>query len=224
MIVNQWVPAAHRGDAIGDSARRVRDLLRGAGPRVRALRADDRRRPAGDVRPFDDPAATRGDLTIFHYALPSPMTAAFASLGARPRPAVPQRDAGAVFRAVRPGAVPPGVARAGTSWRRWPAASTWRSATPNTTGRSSKRSASRRPASSRSPSTRRASRAAGRSAGARHDPRRRPRELPVRRPDRARTRRSRITSGWPSTTSATSTRTTASSSSGGTTWCRGIIR
>ena len=28
MIVNQWIPAAHRGDAIGDSARRVRDLLR----------------------------------------------------------------------------------------------------------------------------------------------------------------------------------------------------
>ena len=26
MIVNQWVPAAHKGDAIGDSARRVRDL------------------------------------------------------------------------------------------------------------------------------------------------------------------------------------------------------
>ena len=35
-----------RGDAIGDSARRVRDLLRGAGSRVRHLRADDRRRPA----------------------------------------------------------------------------------------------------------------------------------------------------------------------------------
>ena len=33
MIVNQWVPAAHRGDAIGDSARRMRDLLRGHGPR-----------------------------------------------------------------------------------------------------------------------------------------------------------------------------------------------
>ena len=31
MIINQWVPAAHRGDAIGDSARRVRDLLRGLG-------------------------------------------------------------------------------------------------------------------------------------------------------------------------------------------------
>ena len=25
MIINQWVPAAHRGDAIGDSARRVRE-------------------------------------------------------------------------------------------------------------------------------------------------------------------------------------------------------
>ncbi len=33
MIINQWVPAAHRGDAIGDSARRVRDMLRAAGPR-----------------------------------------------------------------------------------------------------------------------------------------------------------------------------------------------
>jgi len=34
----------------------------------------------GDVREFDDPAATTGDLTIFHFALPSPMTAAFAKL------------------------------------------------------------------------------------------------------------------------------------------------
>ncbi len=35
MIINQWVPAAHRGDAIGDSARRVRDMLRARGPRSR---------------------------------------------------------------------------------------------------------------------------------------------------------------------------------------------
>jgi glycosyltransferase involved in cell wall biosynthesis len=34
----------------------------------------------GDVREFGDPAATTGDLTIFHFALPSPMTAAFARL------------------------------------------------------------------------------------------------------------------------------------------------
>jgi glycosyltransferase involved in cell wall biosynthesis len=80
MIINQWVPAAHKGDAIGDSARRVRDLLRGMGhdADVYALTIDDDLKD--DVRAFADPSAGRGDLTIFHYALPSPMTAAFASL------------------------------------------------------------------------------------------------------------------------------------------------
>jgi glycosyltransferase involved in cell wall biosynthesis len=80
LIVNQWVPAAHRGDAIGDSARHVRDLLRGMGheSELYALTIDDDL--THDVRPFADPAAGRGQLTIFHYALPSPMTAAFASL------------------------------------------------------------------------------------------------------------------------------------------------
>src|SRR5436305_6755729 len=80
MLVNQWVPAAHKGDAIGDSARRVRDLLRAMGhdSDIYALTIDDDVRE--DVRRFPDPAATRGDLTIFHYALPSPMTAAFAAL------------------------------------------------------------------------------------------------------------------------------------------------
>jgi glycosyltransferase involved in cell wall biosynthesis len=80
VIVNQWVPAAHRGDAIGDSARRVRDLLRqmGHSSELFALSIDDDL--ADDVGPFGDPEARRGDLTIFHYALPSPMTEAFASL------------------------------------------------------------------------------------------------------------------------------------------------
>jgi len=84
MIVNQWVPAAHKGDAIGDSARRVRGLLRAAGhtSELFALTIDDELR--GDVRPFADADARRGDVTIFHFALPSPMTEAFASLrGAR---------------------------------------------------------------------------------------------------------------------------------------------
>ena len=83
MIVNQWVPAAHAGDAIGDSARRVRDLLRGLGHEadLYALTIDDAL--AGDVRPFAEPTARLGDITIFHYALPSPMTAAFASLDHR---------------------------------------------------------------------------------------------------------------------------------------------
>lgn len=80
MVINQWVPAAHKGDAIGDSARRVRTLLRDMGHRseVYALTIDDELQ--GDVRAFGDRSATSGDVTIFHYALPSPMTAAFASL------------------------------------------------------------------------------------------------------------------------------------------------
>ena len=80
MIVNQWVPAAHKGDAVGDSARRLRDLLRRLGheSELYALTIDEALQ--ADVWPFDDPSAHRGDLTIFHYALPSPMTAAFAAL------------------------------------------------------------------------------------------------------------------------------------------------
>ena len=80
MVVNQWVPAAHSGDAIGDSARRVRSLLRELGHEsdIFALTIDDDLR--GDVRPFSDPAAKRGDVTIFHFALVSPLTAEFAKL------------------------------------------------------------------------------------------------------------------------------------------------
>lgn len=80
MIVNQWVPAAHKGDAIGDSARRVRDLARELGheSEIFALTIDDELR--GDIREFADPAARHGDVTIFHFALPSSMTEAFAQL------------------------------------------------------------------------------------------------------------------------------------------------
>lgn len=80
LTVNQWVPAAHRGDAIGDSARRMRDLLRQAGHRaeVYALTIDEDLR--AEVRPFTDPASRLGDVTIFHFALASPMSEAFAAL------------------------------------------------------------------------------------------------------------------------------------------------
>jgi L-malate glycosyltransferase len=83
MIINQWVPAAHRGDAIGDSARRVRDILRGQGHQseIFALTIDDDLRE--EIRPFSEPAARAGAITIFHFALPSPMTDAFASLRGR---------------------------------------------------------------------------------------------------------------------------------------------
>jgi glycosyltransferase involved in cell wall biosynthesis len=80
MIVNQWVPAAHRGDAIGDSARRVRGLLRELGhdSDIYAMTIDHDLR--GDVLPWTDASAKRGDLTIFHFALVSPMTQEFARL------------------------------------------------------------------------------------------------------------------------------------------------
>ena len=80
MIVNQWVPAAHKGDAIGDSARRVRGLLREMGHQsdLYAMTIDDELRD--DVIPWTDTGARKGDLTIFHFALVSPMTAEFAKL------------------------------------------------------------------------------------------------------------------------------------------------
>jgi glycosyltransferase involved in cell wall biosynthesis len=82
VIVNQWLPAAHKGDAIGDSARNMRAMLRRLGhdSEIFALTIDDVLQ--GDVCPFSDPAARRGDVTIFHYALPSEMTEAFAGLRA----------------------------------------------------------------------------------------------------------------------------------------------
>jgi len=80
VIVNQWVPAAHKGDAIGDSARRVRALLREMGHQsdIYAMTIDDDLR--GDVIDWTDARARGGDLTILHFALVSPMTGAFAKL------------------------------------------------------------------------------------------------------------------------------------------------
>ena len=80
MVINQWVPAAHRGDAVGDSAWRVRRVLRRRGhtAEIYALTIDDELR--GEVHPFSDPAARQGDITILHFAVPSPMSDALAGL------------------------------------------------------------------------------------------------------------------------------------------------
>ena len=220
MIVNQWVPAAHRGDAIGDSARRVRGLLRAMGHQsdLFALTIDDDLR--GDVRPFADPAraARRPDHLPLRPAVADDRGVRPAA--ARARAAVPQRDAGPFLRALRRRHLPARRARprgAGDA------------------GRAHRRRAGRLGLQPRRSSTalgfdqhrrlpdrrrRRADHRGAAAPGARAGARRRPAELPVRRPDRARTRRSRITSGWPRSTSATSTSTTASSSSARPTACR----
>jgi len=84
MIVNQWIPAAHRGDAVGDNARMMRDLFRAWGheSEIYALTIDPDL--AAEIRPWHDAGARQGDVTILHFAIPSPMTQAFATLpGAR---------------------------------------------------------------------------------------------------------------------------------------------
>ena len=80
MVINQWVPAAHRGDAVGDSARAVRDLLRARGHRsdIFALTVDEELQH--DIRLFAEPDARLGDITILHVAVPSPMSGALAGL------------------------------------------------------------------------------------------------------------------------------------------------
>lgn len=82
--INQWVPAAHRGDAVGDNARVLRDLFRSWGheSQIYALSIDDNM--VGEALPWRDAASRDGDVTIYHYAVPSPMTEAFGRLpGAR---------------------------------------------------------------------------------------------------------------------------------------------
>ncbi len=80
MIVNQWVPAAHAGDAVGDHARALRGLLRswGHASEIYAIDIDDSL--AGDVRHWDHAGSRGGDVTILHFATASAMTDAFGRL------------------------------------------------------------------------------------------------------------------------------------------------
>ncbi len=80
MIVNQWIPAAHRLDAVGDSARRMRAVLRRQGheSEIYALTIDEDL--GGDVLPWSADDTRDADLTIYHFALPSPLSAPFARL------------------------------------------------------------------------------------------------------------------------------------------------
>jgi L-malate glycosyltransferase len=78
--IDQWVPALHRGDAIGDSARLMRDAFRNWGHEadVYALELDEDLR--GDGRAWSEwKAGAPTDVVLLHYALPSPLTAALQS-------------------------------------------------------------------------------------------------------------------------------------------------
>jgi L-malate glycosyltransferase len=81
MRVDQWLPAAHRGDAIGDEAVRIRDVLRRSGMESDIYALDIDEEAAADVVPFDERGGS--DAVILHFALPSPLTSAFAESSAK---------------------------------------------------------------------------------------------------------------------------------------------
>jgi glycosyltransferase involved in cell wall biosynthesis len=80
--VDQWVPALHRGDAIGDSTLLMREALRSWGF-VSDIYTYDQD-PGVSARPFAEWAeGGTADIVLFHYALVSPMNEAFARLHSR---------------------------------------------------------------------------------------------------------------------------------------------
>lgn len=79
MRVDQWLPALHRGDAIGDSARLMRDAFRRWGHQADVYALELDADLAGDGRPFADwRAGGPRDVVILHYAITSPLTRALA--------------------------------------------------------------------------------------------------------------------------------------------------
>ena len=77
MRIDLWVPALHRGDAIGDSARLMRDAFRAWGHEADVYGLELDEDLEGDGRPFSQWRAGGGDdVVILHYALPSPLSAA----------------------------------------------------------------------------------------------------------------------------------------------------
>lgn len=78
--IDQWLPAFHAGDAIGDSAAHIRDYLRSKGfaSDIYALTIDR----GLDARSFE-PAADAADAVFLHFALPSPLTDRLRRFGGR---------------------------------------------------------------------------------------------------------------------------------------------
>jgi glycosyltransferase involved in cell wall biosynthesis len=87
MRVDQWVPALHRGDAIGDSARLMRDAFRSWGYEADVWAPDIDPGLEGEGRPYDTFHAAGGrserDVVLLHYALPSPMSEALLAFPGR---------------------------------------------------------------------------------------------------------------------------------------------
>ncbi len=81
MRVDQLIPAYHRGDAIGDTATHMKQyfLSQGFESQIYCLTRDDDLENESEL--FDNfKAPSAGDVSFFHFALPSPLTPAFIKL------------------------------------------------------------------------------------------------------------------------------------------------
>ena len=81
MRIDQLVPAYHRGDAIGDEATHLGHFFRSQGFESRIFRLScdrDLESESQDFAGFPEPLPS--DITILHFALPSPLTPAFRRL------------------------------------------------------------------------------------------------------------------------------------------------
>jgi glycosyltransferase involved in cell wall biosynthesis len=76
MNIHQLVPALHDGDAIGDSARAMRDFLQAAGhtSNIYAYTIDDSLSNEAIDFNVSPPETSANDVLIYHFALPSGMT------------------------------------------------------------------------------------------------------------------------------------------------------
>jgi len=81
MRVDQLVPAFHRGDAIGDEAWELRSFFRAEGFQSDIYCLGRDRGLEGESKLFEEfPAPAASDVTMLHFALPSPLSGALAAL------------------------------------------------------------------------------------------------------------------------------------------------
>jgi len=81
MRVDQLVPAFHQGDAIGDTASHLKHFLNSQGFSAEIYCLDRDEELEGESALFSSfPKAKPSDVTMLHFALPSPLTKGFAKL------------------------------------------------------------------------------------------------------------------------------------------------
>ena len=81
MRIDQLVPAYHRGDAIGDEATNLRRFFEAQGFESQVYRLSCDPELESESESFSRfPEPSPSDITVLHFALPSPMTAAFRCL------------------------------------------------------------------------------------------------------------------------------------------------